>query len=1255
MQDMARTLRYLFLLLFVTVAGTAFAQSGAITGTVLDEKKEPMIGAVVQVFEGGLNKGGAATDIDGNYTVKPLSPGRYEVRISFTSYKTSVTQGVLVSPDKTTQVNASLEVNTKEMDEFVIVDYKVPLIDKYAPGSVTTLTSETIDKMPTRSTNAMAATTAGVYQGNDGALNIQGGRDNQTVYYIDGVQVRGQGGINLPQGMIDQMQVMTSGLSARYGDAVGGVIAITTRGISDKYRGGITLEHSVDGYNHNLASANVSGPLYSKKTDGVKKAKIGFLVGGDFWYDEDRRPSYYGNYALKEGVLDRLQARPLRPQITSSGTPAFRPSSEFVRQEDITTQKKRENAAVMEARINGKLDFELAENLNLTAGGNFGYTDRSLYSRNASLFAPDAQLHRIDYTGRGYLRLTQRFGKSNLNPTGEENVKTPLVSNAFYTLQADYQRDFIKQEHPDHKENIFNYGYVGKFNTFTTSLYAPGIDDSTGLLGVKLLADNVQVGTVYERSELNPILANYTSQYYESFGIPRVLTDITQSGSLVNGFTPPTAYQRWQNVGYTYNANIKQQQDQFSVGIDASFDFQPAKTRHAIEFGLYYQQRIERFYSVIGASATGGLWQYMRQLSNRHIALSGDPVFIVNGQRYTRAQVESGMVSPSPFDTIVYDRVATLSQQSTFDRSLRSKLGLNPNGTDYINIDNYDPSMYSLDMFSATELLNSGNPYVNYRGYDYTGKKQKGQVNFNDFFTKRDADGNYTRDIGAFRPNYIAGYVLDRFQFKDILFNVGVRVDRYDANTKVLKDPYSLYAVKTAKDARAEGLETPSSVGDDYVVYVNNNDRNSKKIIVGYRSGDTWFDNTGKEINDPTVLAAEGGGQALQPYLVDPERNITDSLYDPNSSFTDYKPQVNVMPRVSFSFPISDEALFYAHYDVVVQRPYAFNTATAADYFYLANNNQNLIDNPDLKSEKKFDYEVGFQQQLTQHSAVTLNAFYKERKDMIQIRPYLFAWPQTYFTYGNRDFSTTKGFSLKYDLRRVGNIQMNIAYTLQFAEGTGSDATSANGNSGSNGVSGNGLLANLIAARQPNLRMVMPLDYDSRHMISAVIDYRYKENEGPVVGGNHILQNAGLNLIANARSGEPYTRYYEPLNISRRVQGAINGSRLPWHYGLDLRVDKDFKLAFGKKDAEAGKQKSPLYLNAFVLINNLLNTREILSVDGYTGSWDDDGYLAHPTGIQQSNIQTDPVAYRYLYQISVEDPGRLNLPRRINVGLSLNF
>ncbi|GAA4463336.1 hypothetical protein GCM10023093_11550 [Nemorincola caseinilytica] len=59
---------------------------GQIVGTIMDEKNQPMAGAVVMVIKGGVTKGGAATDFDGNYMVRPLDPGIYTVEVQYAGY-----------------------------------------------------------------------------------------------------------------------------------------------------------------------------------------------------------------------------------------------------------------------------------------------------------------------------------------------------------------------------------------------------------------------------------------------------------------------------------------------------------------------------------------------------------------------------------------------------------------------------------------------------------------------------------------------------------------------------------------------------------------------------------------------------------------------------------------------------------------------------------------------------------------------------------------------------------------------------------------------------------------------------------------------------------------------------------------------------------------------------------------------------------------------------------------------------------------
>jgi len=155
------------------------------------------------------------------------------------------------------------------------------------------------------------------------------------------------------------------------------------------------------------------------------------------------------------------------------------------------------------------------------------------------------------------------------------------------------------------------------------------------------------------------------------------------------------------------------------------------------------------------------------------------------------------------------------------------------NEASFIDVNALDPSTFSLDMFSADDLWNNGNAFVGYYGYDYLGKRTRKAFSFTDF-----TNDSANRSIGSFAPIYNAIWLQDKFQFKDLILRLGVRVERYDANQVGLKDQFSLFPTYSAGEIsnietgeRGDNLlanyDIPSTVGDDYVVYVNSIERSS--------------------------------------------------------------------------------------------------------------------------------------------------------------------------------------------------------------------------------------------------------------------------------------------------------------------------------------------------------------------------------------------------------------------------------------------
>ena len=92
----------IFVVAFLTSL-SLFAQNGTLKGTVTDAvtgETIPMANIVIK--SDGLTILGGASDFDGNFTIKPITPGSYTVEVSFIGYATLRQTNVLISPDKIT-------------------------------------------------------------------------------------------------------------------------------------------------------------------------------------------------------------------------------------------------------------------------------------------------------------------------------------------------------------------------------------------------------------------------------------------------------------------------------------------------------------------------------------------------------------------------------------------------------------------------------------------------------------------------------------------------------------------------------------------------------------------------------------------------------------------------------------------------------------------------------------------------------------------------------------------------------------------------------------------------------------------------------------------------------------------------------------------------------------------------------------------------------------------------------------------------
>ncbi len=332
----------------------------------------------------------------------------------------------------------------------------------------------------------------------------------------------------------------------------------------------------------------------------------------------------------------------------------------------------------------------------------------------------------------------------------------------------------------------------------------------------------------------------------------------------------------------------------------------------------------------------------------------------------------------------------------------------------------------------------------------------------------------------------------------------------------------------------------------------------------------------------------------------------------PDSAFTEGSTFSYISPRLGFAFPVTDRTVFHLQYGKFVQSP---SLDVAYRGVYQATRQiqaANLFTNPIAYNPSPIrttQYEIGFSHQFTDFAAFDITAFYKDIKGQLQyavVNTSPGAFRSKYNVFANQDFATTKGLELSFKIRRVERISATIYYTYSTSEGT-------------NSLSGSGLGSTEVNGEVPTV--LIPLDYDQTHRGSISLDYRFDKDDG-----GPILEQLGLNLLLTFNSGHPFT-YSQTTGLGqssawtggitpigtgdtrgRRPIGPINSSNTPWVYNIDLRIDKTVNLY-------------NFDFNFYVVVQNLLNTKNVINVYDKTGNAYNDGFLNSPEG---QNIIANP-------------------------------
>lgn len=262
-------MRKIFLLFFLSQIFLYAGTTGKLSGTIKDAKTgEPLIGANV-VIEG--TNFGAATNVNGEYVILNIPPGKYNIKFSFIGYESLLMQDVVITVDQTTILSVSLNSQTIQVGE-VVVTARTPLIQKDVTSSIAVITREQIESLPVSTFTELLSLQAGV-TGSGSNLHVRGGRANEVAYMIDGTLVVDPllGGLatDINNDAIQEMSLLSGTFNAEYGNSLSGVVNIVTRDGSDNFSAKLearTSEFGVDRYSalhQNRVNGSISGPIFT--------------------------------------------------------------------------------------------------------------------------------------------------------------------------------------------------------------------------------------------------------------------------------------------------------------------------------------------------------------------------------------------------------------------------------------------------------------------------------------------------------------------------------------------------------------------------------------------------------------------------------------------------------------------------------------------------------------------------------------------------------------------------------------------------------------------------------------------------------------------------------------------------------------------------------------------------------------------------------------------------------------------------------
>ncbi len=355
----------LWLALWAGLASGQVVVNGELRGQVKDETGAALPGAGVTAtsVDRGVSRT-VTTDATGKFRFSELQPGRYNVTVTLSGFSTVTLTNNLVENQKTTEIPVSLRLSSQKAE--VVVTGEVPVVDKTNGALETRQRAKEFEKMPVgRSFQALFLNAPGVnlIPGANPNPVVHGALSSNNLWLYDGTDTTdpttGTFGGNLNFEAIQEVSVITSGVSAEYGRAIGGVINIITKSGTNQIAGSgkvIMTNDKWDAANTTTSTVcstaggtlNCTHPSLARVKYDHVNPRYAATLGGPLWKDhvwffgayesadrttgQQSTPVSQENFqqSTKDRFWDGKLTAQVTPSISASARGSSSPTSGFV-------------------------------------------------------------------------------------------------------------------------------------------------------------------------------------------------------------------------------------------------------------------------------------------------------------------------------------------------------------------------------------------------------------------------------------------------------------------------------------------------------------------------------------------------------------------------------------------------------------------------------------------------------------------------------------------------------------------------------------------------------------------------------------------------------------------------------------------------------------------------------------------------------------------------------------------------------------